>query len=180
MPELLAATHVRDVHLDHRQAGRFDGVTQGDRGVGKCARVEHGPDRPPRLDLGAGLLYPVDQLAFVVRLPEDRLQAELTGLPPAQVLQLGERRRSVDLRAARSQQVEIRAVQDEHRCHAASFGSDAKVDPPDITVATEVSVAFCSTSTMLWPWSRRRGSIASICRHRVMSWPAGPSPGRTA
>src|SRR5215470_15721016 len=110
---------------------------QGDRGVGESARVEHGPDGPARLDLGAGLLYPVDQLAFVVRLPEDRLQAELTGLPPAQVLQLGERRRSVDLRAARSQQVEIRAVQDEHRCHAASFGSDAKVDPPDVTVVTE-------------------------------------------
>src|SRR5437773_12492770 len=101
---------------------------QGDRSVSQSARVEHGADGPAGLDLGAGLLYPVDQLALVVRLPAGRLQAELAGLPPAQLLQLGERRRSVDLRAARSQQVEIRAVQDEDRCHAASFGSDAKVD----------------------------------------------------
>ena len=78
-----------------------------DRGVGEAGRIDHDAGGL----LGAGLLNPVDDLALVVRLPElDREAVRGRGLA-AELLDVLERGAAVDLRLARAEQVEVRAVE---------------------------------------------------------------------
>ena len=59
------------------------------------------------------LVQPVDQRAFVVGLSEVDSEAVLASLGDTRRLDLGERGSAVNLRLARAEQVEVRAVEDE-------------------------------------------------------------------
>ena len=114
MPEGLARVHVRHVHLDDRQAGARDRVTQRHGRVRVGAGVEHHADevahrvRPPRL------LQPVDEHALVVALPGLEVEPPPPRLGPAEPEDVVERRRPVDVGLARPEQVEVGPVEHEH------------------------------------------------------------------
>ena len=66
---------VADVHFDDRHCGRDDGVENCQRGMGEGAGIDDDAGR-----LSACLLQPVDDVAFVVGLPErDRKAMALGG-----------------------------------------------------------------------------------------------------
>jgi hypothetical protein len=59
-----------------------------------------------------GLVDPVDDLVFAVRLVEADLEVELLAQRPAGILDIGQRLRAVDVRLALAEQVQVRAVED--------------------------------------------------------------------
>src|SRR5262249_17091891 len=93
--EALARVDVGDVDLDHRNAGREDGVEDRDRGGGVAPRIEHDAHR-----LLARLLDPIDQRALVIRLAKLDPKAEALGRLAAQPLDVGKRGVSVFFRLA--------------------------------------------------------------------------------
>jgi hypothetical protein len=61
-----------------------------------------------------GLMHPADHLRLVVGLPDVHVQAEAAAGRAAQLGQLVERYRSVDLRFPDAEPAEVRAVEHEH------------------------------------------------------------------
>jgi hypothetical protein len=60
----------------------------------------------------AGLVHPIDQLAFVIGLPKEQVQTKTRTYPVTALLYPGERLVAVEVRFALPQQVEVGAVQD--------------------------------------------------------------------
>ena len=74
--KVLAREDIREMHLDDRRVDRADGVVKGDRGVRVGAGVQNDSRRVGRL------VQPVDQLALVVRLAEDDVEARASWPAP--------------------------------------------------------------------------------------------------
>src|ERR1700752_3766219 len=108
MAKALAPEDVRQVPLDDRQPGGGERVEQRDRGMGQRTRVQN--DAVGRF---ARLLDPVDQLPFMIGLPEIDLEAECSGPGGAALLDIAERVLPVYRRLADPEQIKIGAVQDE-------------------------------------------------------------------
>ena len=109
----LAPVDVGDVQLDDRAGKHLQRVEDRDRGEGEAGRVDD--------DAGAlvdRLVDPVDDLALAVRLVE--ANGRVAGRLAAHRLDLGERRRAVDLRLALAEPVQVRAVEDVDRFHRLS------------------------------------------------------------
>ena len=102
----LARMAVRDVHLDDRERHGLDAVVQRDAELREARRVEDGPRH-----LAHVLVEGIDQHALVVRLHEDELHLDFRRERAQALVQLLERRRAVNVRLARPEQVEVRAVQ---------------------------------------------------------------------
>ncbi len=106
MPERLARRRVGDVHLHQRGGPHGQRVAQRVGVVGERGRVDH--DRHPGV---GGLVHPADQLAFAVGLPDVHVQAERTPGGAAQVGQVVEGCRAVDLRFPGPEPAQVGAVE---------------------------------------------------------------------
>ena len=104
----LALVRIGDMHFDYRHLDRLDRVVQRHAGVGVSARVEQHGLRT----FGIGLVQPVDQVPFVVRLPHVDLEPELARPVLEHARNVVERVRPIDLRLAEAEQIEVRAVED--------------------------------------------------------------------
>ena len=112
--EGLALLDVGNVHLDRGEVDRGQSVLKGPAVVGQGPGVYH-----QAIDPGTGLVDPVDQLAFVVRLKCLDLQPQL-GSPGADpILELGQGGVSIDMGLAHAEQVEVGAIEDENPLHHA-------------------------------------------------------------
>ncbi len=103
--EGLPLVHVGEVYFDDWQFGCFQGVVEGDGGVGVGGRVDD--DTGGR---GAGGLDGVDEVALVVGLHEADLVAQFGGLGPQGGFDVGEGSAPVDFGFADAEQVEVGAV----------------------------------------------------------------------
>ena len=118
--EFLATVDIREMDLD-------DGDGHGGHGVPQCERVVRqgaGIDDDSVKALARGLLDPVDELAFMIRLSALRHGAAAVGVAAYLAVELRERRASVDGRFPSSQKVQIGTVEHEdprglRPCHAA-------------------------------------------------------------
>src|SRR5690606_28049954 len=99
---------VREMNLDHRHLDRLDRVVDRDRGVGIAARIEKHGFRAGDI----GLVQPVDEYAFMVRLAAFERKAELFRLRLEAGVNVIERLMAVNLGLARAEQVEIGAGED--------------------------------------------------------------------
>lgn len=114
MPERLPLVDLTDMHFHHRRIIRIERVQNGDRRVGKRARIDDNPYRA-----FAGLVYPVDNLALVVRLQHPDLKTGIT-CRRAQALHIIQRLVAVDIRLALTEQVQVRTVQDVNSFHVSA------------------------------------------------------------
>ena len=103
--------HVGDVQFDDWHAGTLDRVVQRNRRVRVGARIHHDTEHAVGCHLAAGLVNPVDQLAFVIRLPALDLDAKLRAGIGTQALDIGQRFMTVLGRLAGAEQVQIGAVE---------------------------------------------------------------------
>src|ERR687898_1327952 len=87
-----------------------DGVVNGDRGVAVGARIDDDAD-----SLVGGFLYPVDEVALMVRLTEIDLEPKCRTCLLAIVCDRGKRLAAIDARLALAERVEVGTVQDENR-----------------------------------------------------------------
>ena len=109
VPERLAGVDVGQVRLDDDELGTGDRVAQGDAVVGERAGVED-----HAVDVAPGVVQPADQLALDVRLEVDEVDVGLGGVRPQVGEDVVQGVAAVHLGLSRSEQVEIRSVEDEH------------------------------------------------------------------
>src|SRR5689334_6730535 len=99
------------MHLGDRQwRDRANGVVDGDRGVAVGAGVDDDAG-----GLLSGLVYPVDQDTFMVRLAEVDLYPKFFAGVPAVLSDGIELRRAIDPLLALAEHVEIGTIEDEDR-----------------------------------------------------------------
>lgn len=108
LTEAFARRRVGQVHLNNRHRAGGQSVSDGDRGVGVAGRVQD-----ERRTVPAGFLDPVDKLAFMIGLAENK--AAGPGLPGQARFNIGQRLPAIDFRLARAQEVEIGAAKDKYR-----------------------------------------------------------------
>src|SRR6185369_7665612 len=107
MAKALTLEDVRQMHLDDRQVGREECIEHRYRGVGQRTGVED-----DAVGGFARLLYPVDELTFVVGLPKLDLQVEGRRSGEAPLLDIGQGVVAVNRRITHSEQIEVGTVQD--------------------------------------------------------------------
>jgi 6-phosphofructokinase 1 len=107
--EPLASRDVGDVHLDERRGAHLHRVHERVGVVGEGTGVQD-----DRCRVVAGLVYPGDQLALVLGLPDLDGQAEFLAGGDAQVGQIGICRRSVYRWFPLAEAAEVRPVEHEH------------------------------------------------------------------
>src|SRR5688572_21083202 len=105
-PKPLARKDIAEMDFNRRLACGADRVAEGNRRMGEPARIDHDPLRRT-----AGLLHPIDQLAFVIGLPEIDRKTKAGGSFPAIRIDLGKRTAAIDGRLARTEEIEVRAVE---------------------------------------------------------------------
>src|SRR5262249_22828261 len=105
--EAFARVDVGDVHFDRRHVHAEDRVEDGDGRGGVAGGID---DDAERL-FASGLVNPVDDGAFVVRLPELDGDAEPAAGVAAQLFHVRQGRAAVFLRLAGAEQIEVRAVE---------------------------------------------------------------------
>ena len=108
--ERFALVDVGQVHFDHRQFHRGQGVAQRHRGVGPGGGVDDDAGDP-----AAGLVDPVEQLAFLVGLAEVHGEAARLGEGRAFVGDFAQGPPAVGLWLAGAEQIQVGAVQDQYR-----------------------------------------------------------------
>src|SRR5690606_18241578 len=108
VPIGLARVRVRDVHLDHRRLDRADRVVDRQAGMRQSARVQQHRLRT----LGLSLVQPVAQVPLVIRLPDIDLEPQLAPFVLEPRGNVVERVRTVNLRLAQAEQVQVRPVDD--------------------------------------------------------------------
>jgi hypothetical protein len=91
------------MNLHERPTDPLESVAQRNAGMGQAAGVD---DRPVKV----ALVESVDEHALVVRLKGVDLESKLGSTLPESFLYLGEGSAAVDLRFARAQQIQVRAV----------------------------------------------------------------------
>src|SRR5690606_8335560 len=101
MPESLPRMNVREMHLDNRHARCRDGIANRDGGVRESARIEHDPAGPVR----SRCVDSIDQLTFMITLEE--LDVQIRVVRSDQGLDVRERRAPIDLRLARTEEIQI-------------------------------------------------------------------------
>src|SRR5215468_5354194 len=107
--KLLTAVDVGEVDFDNGKGDGGDGVTQRERVVGEGAWIhDDGAKAFPRRALD-----PVDELAFVIRLPTHRFRAPAARMTLDLTVELSQRGTSVHRGLARPQEIEIGSVEDE-------------------------------------------------------------------
>src|SRR2546428_11173423 len=112
--ELLALRHVADVDLDDRERACRDRVAKDDGRVGEPAGIDDGTFR-------SGVpLQEVDERALVVRLVRGELGVRLPRDRAAAVDDLAQSRRSVGLRLARADGIQVRPVDQQKARHLPS------------------------------------------------------------
>src|SRR5215208_5234000 len=92
MPEGFPRVNVGDMKLDHSQTGPDDRVMQRDACVAVGTGVDNGADKAAIMLSAPSVLNPLDQLTFVIRLPEVELPAEVSRGIPAGIRNIGQRR----------------------------------------------------------------------------------------
>jgi len=109
----LAGVRVGQVYFDERYAGAQQRVAQRNAGVRESARV----DDHERHSFGAGPMDAIDQLVFGVTLERDQLVPELAGHRRRVLLDRLEGVGAVHRRFPGAEQIEVRAVQQQHSGH---------------------------------------------------------------
>ena len=104
--DLVARPEIRDVDLDHRKRHRLDHIVQRDAAEGETGRVDQRP-----VDIVDVLLKRVHQFALGIRLQGNQLDVDRLREVGQPCVDLIERRRSVDLRLAAAEQIEVGAVE---------------------------------------------------------------------
>ncbi len=146
------------MHLDDGKRHGADRVAKGDRGVGVAARVEDRAIGPP-----SSVVQVIDELALTVRLVRGDLIADLGGQRRQPLLDLGERRRSVDLGLTRSEQVQVRPVQ-QQKSHQRIVGGESPTGLAS-TVAHEAGVPG-SVACRDAPAGLERNEVVAVGRRR--------------
>jgi len=95
------------VHFDNRKFGGLERIEQRHRREGVSGGIDDDPDC-----MLAGLVHPIDQLAFVIGLPKDQVQTKTRTHPVTTLLYAGGRLVAVEVRFALPQQVQVGPVQD--------------------------------------------------------------------
>jgi thiazole synthase len=146
MAKAFAAVRVGQMNFKHRNVDRLDGIEDRNRCMCEACRVQQHGFRA----LGLRFVQPVDQMAFVVRLPEIDIGACCAG----QVIQssgdIVKRIAAIDFRLSCSQQIEIRAIQDKNN------GSHSQSDFLDNDVAM---VAVAATLTLYDGQDKKRDEM---------------------
>src|SRR5437588_102598 len=112
---VLAGVRVGPVYFSERYAGAGQRVAQRNAGVREGARV----DDHERHSLGAGPMDAIDQLVFGVTLERDQLVPELAGNRRRALLDRLECVGAIHRRFPGPEQIEVRAVQQQHSGHGA-------------------------------------------------------------
>jgi len=107
-----ARIHIADMYFDEWQVDGQQGVTQCDTCMGECAGVQDN-------EIGgtAGLLDPVHEFGLRIALECGKAMAEVGGLGRHLLFNLSQRRAAVDIRFARAEQVQVRAVDEQDMRH---------------------------------------------------------------
>jgi thiazole synthase len=127
VPELFARGGIGKMHLDHRCGDRLDRVEQGDRCMGQGAGVD---DHRMGL-IGRGFVQPVDQMAFMIALPNIDVETQRLRMVFNLSGDFVERLRTIYFGFAHAQQVEIGSVQYKDGLGRQDIGSS-----PRLLVAT--------------------------------------------
>jgi len=108
--ELLPVADIAQVNLDNRQGNGGDGISDGDTGVSESGRID---DDAGKILLG-GIMEPVNNYAFVIALPADRIKFKSFRSGTDFMVDIGEAFGAVNFRFALAQQVEVGAVDDKY------------------------------------------------------------------
>ena len=106
MAEFFALVNIGHVHLDHRQFHALQRIVQRDRGVGQSTGIDDDSGRR-----SGRFLDPVDQIAFVIRLPPVEGETQRLCLGAAHCLDLGKACGTVNFRLTRTEKVKIWSVE---------------------------------------------------------------------
>ena len=112
LAKFLARVHIRQMNLDKRYAGGKEGIAYGDAGVRVGSRVDN-----DKIDLPGGLLNTVDDIALAVRLEGLQRYFLFLGEFAQLLIDVIEGVGAVDFWFARSQQVQIRTMDDQNVRH---------------------------------------------------------------
>ncbi len=104
--ECFALVRIRNVQFDDRLLDHVERIEDRDRRMRKSRRIDD--DAGGAVD---GAVDPLDELRFAVRLMEGDHEPARLGPSPAHFLDLGQRRRAVDVRFAPAEQIEVGTVQ---------------------------------------------------------------------
>src|SRR3954447_7310321 len=115
MAKMLARVDVRDVNLDDICIRAGDRIAQSDGSVGIGAGIQDDWRAG-----GARIMNPGDELAFVIGLAEDKLDAPLLADRSQAGLEIGERVAAINGGLARAEKVQVRAIEDEDGRHPES------------------------------------------------------------
>lgn len=107
MPEGFACCSLTQVNFDDGRFYSANGVMQSDRCMGKCSRVENNCTR-----IDVCVMQPVNQLAFMIGLPKDDVEPQVTRMCRASLFNLAQGECAVDFRLARAQKIEVRTIED--------------------------------------------------------------------
>lgn len=107
MPEGFACCSLTQVNFDDGRFYSANGVMQSDRCMGKCSRVENNCTR-----IDVCVMQPVNQLAFMIGLPKDDVEPQVTRMCRASLFNLVQGECAVDFRLARAQKIEVRTIED--------------------------------------------------------------------
>ena len=119
MTEFLACESIAQVQFDERNADRQHRIAQGNARMRERTRIENDEIDP----IGGGLVDTLDQLVFGVALKTAQGMAVFLGNRNRAGLDGIQRRRAVNLRFTRAQQVQIRSIEQEKSRHIESMST---------------------------------------------------------
>ena len=126
MPEFLTLVRVRQMNLEHRHVDGLDGVQYCNRAVCVPSRIQQDRRRPD----GLCLVKPVDQMPFVIGLAKVDFGTRRGGAIIQSSGDIVERIMTVDFRLSRSQQIQVRAIQNKNNGPVSQ-----KYSPDNVAVA---------------------------------------------
>ncbi len=114
VPKRFAGVYVGNMHLHRRSRNGRQGVGQGNTGVGQGTGVNH-----DTIDGKAQFVNLIEQFAFVVRLKIPKLHVGKLSFYGLEVVH--ERAATINVRLALTQQIQVRAVDNEDSLHVAKL-----------------------------------------------------------
>jgi hypothetical protein len=113
VPEILSGKSIAQVNFDEGNLNRQKSISQGDAGM----RVATGIQDDEFDLIGGGPLDPVDKFVFCVALKAIEIVSKVLGNLSATVLDVCQGSRAINVRFARSEQVQIGAINEQQAGH---------------------------------------------------------------
>ena len=105
LTKCLTCMHITDMYFDERQIHCQQSIAQRDTGMCECPGVQD-----DEITVAAGLLNTLNQFGLCVTLQRSKAVTKGAGLACQPLLYLGQRRIAINVRLARPEQVQVRAI----------------------------------------------------------------------